>query len=103
MENQAGYFHKTWASFKYKESPMEIVGIRQMNVGKIRASVDVRTSEGFIIKGFKIVEGDQGLFVGMPSERTRTGKYIDLVRIDDPNLREMLQQLVIDHYRRKMK
>ncbi len=48
---------------------MEIVGIRQVNIGKIRATVDVQTSEGFIIRGFKVVEGDNGLFVAMPSEK----------------------------------
>ena len=82
---------------------MEVVGIRQLNVGKIRASIDIRTSEGFIIKGFKVIEGDNGLFVGMPSERTRTGKYIDLVRIEDSNLKEMLSTLVLDYYQRKTK
>jgi stage V sporulation protein G len=82
---------------------MEVVGIRQLNVGKIRASVDIRTSEGFIIKGFKVVEGENGLFIGMPSERTRTGKYVDLVRIEDNNLREMLSTLILDYYMRKSK
>ena len=82
---------------------MEVVGIRQLNVGKIRASIDIRTSEGFIIKGFKVIEGDNGLFVGMPSERTRTGKYIDLVRIEDSNLKEMLTTLVLDYYQLKTK
>jgi stage V sporulation protein G len=77
---------------------MEIVSYRNVNIGKIKASVDIRTMEGFIIKGFKVVEGDNGLFVGMPSERTRTGKYIDLVRIEDPSLKEMLETLVIDEY-----
>ena len=82
---------------------MEVVGIRQMNVGKIRASIDIRTSEGFIIKGFKVIEGDNGLFVGMPSERTRTGKYVDLVRVEDFNLKEMLNTLILDYYMRKTK
>jgi len=81
---------------------MEIVAIRQVNIGKIRASVDIQTSEGFIVKGFKVVEGDNGLFVAMPSEKTRMGKYIDLVRIDDPSLKEMLETLVLDAYRKKL-
>jgi len=81
---------------------MEIVGIRQVTIGKIRATVDVQTSEGFIIRGFKVVEGDNGLFVAMPSEKTRTGKYIELVRIDDRSLKEMLEALVLDAYRKKL-
>jgi stage V sporulation protein G len=81
---------------------MEIVSYRKLEIGKIRATVDVRTTEGFIIRGFKIVEGDNGLFIGMPSERTRSGKYLDLVRIEDPSLREMLETVVLDYYRKKV-
>ena len=79
------------------------MGEKLLNVGKIRASIDIRTSEGFIIKGFKVIEGEDGLFVGMPSERTRTGKYVDLVRVEDYNLKEMLSSLVLDYYLRKTK
>ncbi len=82
---------------------MKIVGIRQLNIGKIRASLDIETSEGFIIRGFKVIEGENGLFVGMPSERTKTGKYVDLVRVDDLNLKEMLETLAIEAYHKKSK
>jgi stage V sporulation protein G len=80
---------------------MEIVAFRNLTMGKIRASLDIRTTEGFIIRGFKVVEGEKGLFVGMPSERTRTGKYLDLVRIEDPTLKEMLESLILDEYHRR--
>lgn len=80
---------------------MEIVSFRNLNIGKIRATLDIRTTEGFIIRGFKVVEGENGLFVGMPSERTRTGKYLDLVRVEDPTLKEMLESLILDEYNRR--
>lgn len=80
---------------------MEIVSFRNLNIGKIRATLDIRTTEGFIIRGFKVVEGEKGLFVGMPSERTRTGKYLDLVRVEDPTLKEMLESLILDEYNRR--
>lgn len=82
---------------------MEIVGIRLTSIGKIRALVDIQTSEGFIIRGFKVVEGDNGLFVGMPSERTRSGKYMDIVKITDSSLREMVETLVLDAYLAKIR
>jgi stage V sporulation protein G len=80
---------------------MEIISFRNLNIGKIRATLDIQTTEGFIIRGFKVVEGEKGLFVGMPSERTRTGKYLDLVRIEDPTLKEMLESLILDEYHRR--
>jgi stage V sporulation protein G len=80
---------------------MEIVSFRKVSIGKIRATVDIKTSEGFVIRGFKVVEGDNGLFIGMPSERTRSGKYMDLVKVNDPILREMVEALVLDYYYKK--
>jgi stage V sporulation protein G len=82
---------------------MEIVAFKKVDVGKIKARVDIRTSEGFVIKGFKVIEGDNGLFVGMPSEKTRTGKYIDLVSLSDFQLKEMLESQIIDYYLQKTK
>ncbi len=82
---------------------MEIVGIRLTTIGKIRALVDIQTTEGFIIRGFKVVEGDNGLFVGMPSERTRSGKYMDTVKIPDPSMKEMVETLVLDAYLAKIR
>jgi stage V sporulation protein G len=82
---------------------MEVSAIRLVNIGKIRAIVDIRTSEGFTIKGFKVVEGDNGFFVGMPSERTKAGKYVDMVRVDEPELKEMLEAVALEAYEKKAK
>jgi stage V sporulation protein G len=82
---------------------MDIVAFRKVDMGKIKAKVDIKTSEGFIIKGFKVIEGDNGLFVGMPSERTKTGKYIDLVSLSDFNLKELLESQIIDYYLQKIR
>ena len=80
---------------------MDIVAFRKVEIGKIKARVDIRTSEGFVIKGFKVIDGENGLFVGMPSERTKGGKFIDLVQVSDPNLKELLESLIIDYYLKK--
>lgn len=81
---------------------MQVTALRLVNFGKIRARVDIKTSEGFTIKGFKVIEGENGYFVGMPSERTKSGKYIDIVQISDPMLKEMVESLVMDAYEAKL-
>ena len=56
--------------------------IERMNKGswgKIRAFFDVQTEEGFTIKGFKLVEGINGLFVGFPSQKGSDGEYKDTI------------------------
>ena len=67
------------------------------NWGKLRAFFDLRTSDGFVIKGFKIVEGINGLFVGMPSVQNKEGEYYDSV-FADKDLRDELEKLAIREY-----
>ena len=65
--------------------------------GKLRAFFDVKTSEGFVVKGFKLVEGISGLFVGMPSTKGKDEEYYDTV-FADKELREELQQVALRAY-----
>ena len=67
------------------------------NWGKLRAFFDLRTSDGFVIKGFKLVEGINGLFVGMPSVQNKEGEYYDSV-FADKDLRDELEKLAIREY-----
>ena len=67
------------------------------NWGKLRAFFDLRTSDGFVIKGFKIVEGINGLFVGMPSVQNKEGEYYDSV-FADKDLRDELEKLAVREY-----
>ena len=50
--------------------------------GKIKAFFDVVTEEGFTMKGFKLVEGANGLFAGFPSQQGKDGEYYDTVWAD---------------------
>ncbi len=65
--------------------------------GKLRAFFDLRTTDGFIIKGFKIVEGINGLFVGMPSGQNKEGEYYDSV-LADKELRDELEKIAMRAY-----
>ena len=75
---------------------MKINRMHKGNYGKIKAFFDVETSEGFIIKGFKIIEGD-GLFVGMPSVKNKEGEYDQTVYMPKPQLQELCK-IAEDHY-----
>ena len=65
--------------------------------GKVRAFFSVRTEEGFIIKGLKLIEGINGNFVGFPSEKGKDGEYRDTV-LATKELREKLTQLALKEY-----
>tara|TARA_B100000945_G_scaffold320799_1_gene332160 strand:+ start:6068 stop:6427 length:360 start_codon:yes stop_codon:yes gene_type:complete len=65
--------------------------------GKVRAFFDLTTDEGFIIKGFRLVEGINGLFVSMPSQKGQDGEYYDTV-LADRVLRDKISQKAIQEY-----
>ncbi len=65
--------------------------------GKTVAFFDVETEEGINIKGFTLVEGSNGLFVGVPSEKGKDDKYYDRVYIPK-ELKEQLTQMAISMY-----
>ena len=59
--------------------------------GKIRAFFDLQTEEGFTIKGFKLVDGTNGMFVGFPSQKGGDGGYRDTIWA----LRELKDQVTL--------
>ena len=76
---------------------MKIERMNKGTWGKLRAFFDVQTDEGFTIKGFKIVEGINGLFVSPPSQKGKDDEYYDTIFIA-PELRGELNQVAIQHY-----
>ena len=67
------------------------------NWGKIRAFFDLQTEDGFILKGFKLVEGINGLFVGFPSQKGSDEEYHDTVWAER-EIKEQVNQLAIKAY-----
>ena len=65
--------------------------------GKIRAFFDFQTEDGFTLKGFKLVEGINGLFVGFPSQKGSDEEYYDTVWADR-DIKEQVNQLAIKTY-----
>ena len=76
---------------------MRISRMNKGSYGKIRAFFDLETKEGFVLKGFKIVEGINGLFVSMPSEKNKDGDYNDTI-FASKELRKKLNELAINYY-----
>ena len=77
---------------------MKISRMNTGNWGKVRAFFDLTTQDGFTIKGFKLIEGINGLFVSMPSQKGNDEEYYDTVWIDSKQIREELTTLAISEY-----
>ena len=76
---------------------MKIERINKGSWGKIKAFFDLQTEDGFTIKGFKLVEGTNGLFVGFPSQKGNDDEYHDTVWVEK-EVREQVIELAKREY-----
>ena len=65
--------------------------------GKTVAFFDLKTEEGFILKGFKLVKGISGLFVSFPSQKNKDDEYKDTVYADQA-LKQKVNELSLSYY-----
>ncbi len=70
--------------------------------GNLKAFFDFETSDGIVIKGFRIVSGSNGLFVSAPSDKGKDGKYYDSVVVP-AELKKSLEKLALEEYNKQGK
>lgn len=75
------------------------VRIRKINSeGKMRAIASVTIDDEFVVHDIKVIEGQNGMFIAMPSRRTPDGDYRDIAHPIVSETREMLQDVVLEKY-----
>ena len=80
---------------------MEITDIRIRQIaetGKMKAVVSVTFDNCFVVHDIKIIEGQDKLFIAMPSRKTPENEYKDIAHPINMEMRELLQQRIIDKY-----
>jgi stage V sporulation protein G len=88
-------------TLKERRSGMEITDIRVRKVtcgGKPKAYVTVTFDDCFVVHNIKIIEGKTGVFIAMPSRKTRAGEYKDVAHPIHPEFRAELQRRILDKY-----
>ena len=76
---------------------MKIDRMNKGDWGKIKAFFDLITTDGFTIKGFKLIEGTNGMFVSFPSQKGKDDEYYDTVWADK-DVKDQLNKLAIEAY-----
>ncbi|OGW75871.1 MAG: hypothetical protein A2Z72_04255 [Omnitrophica bacterium RBG_13_46_9] len=66
--------------------------------GKVKAFCDLLFGELFLIKGFRVVEGEKGLFVGMPQQQSKQGKWFNVFIPATDEIREYIKEVVLQNY-----
>ena len=66
--------------------------------GRLKAFADVSFGGSFVIKGLRVVQGEKGLFVGMPCEQGKDGKWYNTVYPTTKEIQKELSDLVLAAY-----
>lgn len=80
---------------------MNVTDVRVRKVlaeGKMKAIVSVTLDDMFVIHDVKVVEGQNGLFVAMPSRKTPSGEFRDIAHPINSSAREIIQSAVLNAY-----
>ncbi len=84
---------------------MQITDVRIRKIekeGKMKAVVSITIDEEFVIHDIKIIEGEKGLFIAMPSRKTAEGEYKDIAHPIKSSTRELIQNLILQKYNEEL-
>ena len=84
---------------------MQITDVRIRKIekeGKMKAVVSITIDEEFVIHDIKIIEGEKGMFIVMPSRKTAEGEYNDIAHPIKSSTRELIQNLILQKYNEEL-
>lgn len=80
---------------------MNITDVRVRKVtkeGKMRAVVSITIDDVFVVHDIKVIEGEKGLFIAMPSRKASDGEYRDIAHPINSETRDKIQTLILEKY-----
>ena len=80
---------------------MQITDVRIRKVekeGKMKAVVSITIDEEFVVHDIKVIEGEKGLFIAMPSRKAVDGEYRDIAHPINSDTRDRIQNLILEKY-----
>jgi len=82
---------------------LEITEIRLTlrNEDKLKAFANVTFDNAFVIRGMKIINGNKGFFLSMPSKKRADGTYQDVAHPVNSEMRRMLEERVLAAYEKE--
>ena len=84
---------------------MQITDVRIRQVakeGKMKAIVSITLDDEFVVHDIKIIEGEKGLFIAMPSRKTGEGEYRDIAHPINSGTRDRIQETILSHYEKAL-
>ena len=66
--------------------------------GNMKAVVSITIDNEFVVHDIKVIEGEKGLFIAMPSRKAADGEYRDIAHPINSDTRNMIQTLILEQY-----
>lgn len=84
---------------------MNITDVRVRKIakeGKMKAVVSITIDDEFVVHDIKVIEGEKGLFIAMPSRKASDGEYRDIAHPINSDTRDRIQKLILEKYQETM-
>ena len=84
---------------------MQITDVRVRKVtkeGKMKAVVSITIDDEFVVHDIKVIEGEKGLFIAMPSRKAGDGEYRDIAHPINSTTRDNIQSLILESYEKAL-
>ena len=80
---------------------MDITDVRVRKIakeGKMKAVVSITLDNVFVVHDIKVIEGEKGMFIAMPSKKASDGEYRDIAHPINSDTRARILQIILDKY-----
>ncbi|MDP3014475.1 MAG: septation regulator SpoVG [Candidatus Subteraquimicrobiales bacterium] len=79
------------------------VTVRRVSQDKLKALASITIDDDFVVHSLRVVDGEKGLFVAMPSRKTSTGEFRDVAHPLNTETRQKIQETVLQEYEKTLK
>lgn len=84
---------------------MQITDVRVRKItkeGKMKAIISITLDNEFVVHDIKVIEGEKGLFIAMPSKKATDGEYRDIAHPINSSTRENIQKIILESYEKAL-
>ena len=84
---------------------MQITDVRVRKVakeGKLKAVVSITFDDEFVVHDIKVIEGEKGLFIAIPSKKAMDGEYRDIAHPINSGTRDRIQSTILEKYKQAL-
>jgi stage V sporulation protein G len=71
-----------------------------MKEGRMKAVASITLYGEFVVHDIKVIDGDKGLFIAMPSRKVMNGEHQDVAHPLNTETREQIQKVILEEYRK---